>query len=120
MTQYTLCHDLPITEQRGQRDEQASSERRARRGSLLLPVGRLLVVALPLVFAVQESLQLRRRTLLVLGRQRGRLAGLTLPAGGRGRGRTRLLGAPPLHAVHQIGAVHTILSRGRDLTLRHH
>lgn len=79
------------------------------RGSWLLPVGRLLVVALPLVFAVQEPLQLWGRV-LVLGGQRGWLADFTLPGGGRGGGGAGLLGAPLRHAVHQISTVNAVLN----------
>lgn len=76
---------------------------------IFVPVGRLLIMPLPLVFAVQKSLELRGRV-LVLGRQRGRLAGFTLPAGGRRATGTRLLGAAL--AIHQVHSVHAVLNRG--------
>ncbi len=74
---------------------------------MIIPAGGLLVVSLPLVFAVQESLHLCRRHLLTLRRQCGRLTAFTPSVCARRRDRTRLLRAPLRHSVHL--SVHPIL-----------
>lgn len=83
---------------------------------MCVPVGGLLVVTLPLVFAVQEGLQQRGgAVLLALSRQRRRLAGLGLTGGAR-----RPRGAGLRHPVHRL--VHVLLQpegrsqRGGEVT----
>lgn len=78
---------------------------------MIIPAGGLLVVSLPLVFAVQVSLHLRRRRLLTLHRQRGRLAAFAPSVCARRRDGTRLLRAPLRHSVHL--SVHPILPTHR-------
>lgn len=75
-----------------------------------LPVGRLLVMPLPLMFTVQEALLLRGGGgVWVLRGQCGRMAELFTPARGRRGGAARLFGALLGRAVHQVAALHAVL-----------
>lgn len=71
---------------------------------IVAPARSLLVMPLPLMFAVQEALQLRRGAVLRFGRESGSLIGLALSSGpGRPRG-TGLW-----HSIHHFASVHVVL-----------